>query len=271
MQAEREDRELVLLATRRVSANGISDADSAVIAFPTGATPILRKLAPSLETCRLIRWIGGTVACVASRFLRERWTELETRLWEEFAHYRRESRYRASCELVQFLIVGEDRRFLYHPGFDIIAIGRATWRRIAWGRQEGASTIEQQLVRVLTGRYERTLRRKLAEIFLATLVPRVVPKSEVPGLYLQVAYFGWRMNGLRQACQRLGLDPGAMSAEQAAGMVARLKYPQPRDSPPHRWAQIARRQAHLIHLRRRMTAQGTWQLVPSRVASGATI
>ena len=42
---------------------------------------------------------------------------------------------------------------------------------------------------------------------LAILVTRHVPKAELPALYLSVGYYGWRMNGLAQACRRLGIDP----------------------------------------------------------------
>ena len=70
----------------------------------------------------------------------------------------------------------------------------------------GASTINQQLVRVLTNRYERTFKRKVKEILLASLVARAIPKTDIPGIYLSVAYFGWRMNGLVQAVlQTMGI------------------------------------------------------------------
>lgn len=52
----------------------------------------------------------------------------------------------------QLLVSGEDHRHARHPGYDVIAICRAVWRRATSGRREGASTIDQQIVRVLTGR-----------------------------------------------------------------------------------------------------------------------
>jgi hypothetical protein len=126
----------------------------------------------------------------------------------------------------QLLVSGEDHRHGFHPGFDPIAIARALWRRMTKTSREGASTIEQQLVRVITGRYERTLRRKVKEILLAILVSRCFPRAELPAVYLRIAYYGWRMQGFSQACDRMGINPSQASIADAARLVARLKYPQ---------------------------------------------
>jgi len=159
----------------------------------------------------------------------------------------------------QLLVSGEDHRHSWHPGFDIVAIGRALWRRAAHGSREGASTIEQQLVRTITGRYERTIHRKLNEIILATLVAQSFPKEILPAVYLEVAYYGWRMNGYQQACQRLGVRPDSMTLAEAAGLVARLKYPEPRTSPLRRTLQIQTRRNHLLALYARHVLRGTYR------------
>jgi membrane peptidoglycan carboxypeptidase len=159
----------------------------------------------------------------------------------------------------QLLISGEDHRHARHPGFDLIAICRALWRHIAYGSQEGASTIEQQLVRTITGRYERTLRRKIKEIILATLVDTAFRKDILPAVYLSIAYYGWRMNGYRQACQRLELRPDFLTLDEAATLVARLKYPEPRAAPFSRKWQIHRRSKHLLWLYQYHLHDGTYE------------
>lgn len=151
----------------------------------------------------------------------------------------------------QLLVSGEDHRHGSHPGFDVIAIGRAAWRRMSCGSHEGASTIEQQIVRVVTGRYQRTYRRKAREILLAVLVAQSFPKAALPAIYLRIAYYGWRMNGYREACRRLRIDCTSLSLHDAAKLVARLKYPQPRRSPARRALQIDQRARHLCALYRR--------------------
>lgn len=159
----------------------------------------------------------------------------------------------------QFLVSGEDHRHATHLGFDPIGIGRAIWRRLIYGFHEGASTIEQQIVRVITGRYERTIRRKLKEILLAVLVARSFPKGVLPAVYLTIGYYGWRMNGYMQACRRLGLSPQCLTLDQAAELVARLKYPQPKEPPLKRILQIERRAKHLGVLRQRHMFAGHYR------------
>jgi len=61
----------------------------------------------------------------------------------------------------------EDRRFFAHRGVELRAPARAV-KRVCLGKRMGAvSTIDQQVVRICTGRYERTLRRKVRESVLA--------------------------------------------------------------------------------------------------------
>ncbi len=153
----------------------------------------------------------------------------------------------------KLLVSGEDHRHAGHPGFDLIGIGRACWRRMTRNSCEGASTIEQQVVRVVTGRYERTLLRKAKEILLAVLVARTFPKSILPSVYLAIGYYGWRMNGYIQACRRLGYAPDRLTIIQASALVSRLKYPQGKSATNRKTDQIKRRSAHLLRLYDRHT------------------
>jgi membrane peptidoglycan carboxypeptidase len=168
----------------------------------------------------------------------------------------------------ELLVSGEDHRHAWHSGFDPIAICRALWRRLAYGSHEGASTIEQQLVRTITGRYERTLERKLKEIVLAFLVCEAFSRKDLPAVYLAIAYYGWHMNGYRQACKRLRIRPDSLALDRAASLVARLKYPEPKIAPDTRRQQIDRRSKHLLNLYRRHANDGTYtHLDPSTVLS----
>lgn len=148
--------------------------------------------------------------------------------------------------LVKMLIAAEDHRYGKHPGVDLISLCRAVWRSAFCGRREGGSTIAMQLVRVITGQYERALGRKFAEIFLAIRITRFVSSADLPRLYLVVAYFGWRMNGLAQATQRLSINPSGVSELEAANIVARLKYPEPRRSDERRLTRIRERAIYIL-------------------------
>lgn len=162
--------------------------------------------------------------------------------------YRIRLQHRLSPPLLDFLVVGEDRRFYLHAGFDPVAIAGALWRLIKSGKLSGASTIEQQLVRVLTGDRRRTVRRKTREIILACALSLTYEKAEIAGMYLAVAYFGWRMNGVEEACDRLSLNFSNITLLQAASLGARLKYPEPQYASVQRSALIVRRTAHLMSL-----------------------
>jgi len=151
--------------------------------------------------------------------------------------------------LSKLLISGEDHRFFYHIGFDIIAITRAIKNRLLHNKIEGASTIEQQLVRVLTNDYQRTFRRKIREILLATTLTSVIPKRAIPIIYLNVAYFGADMNGLQQTFTKLQIPKeDKISIEDAASIISRIKYPQPKKESIKRLTQIEMRKQHLIFL-----------------------
>ena len=154
--------------------------------------------------------------------------------------------FHPSSQMCELLVLGEDHRFSRHPGFDPIALVRATWRTCLCGRKEGGSTIAMQLARTLTGQYDRTIPRKIREIVLAVRLTQYDVRDILPRLYLWVAYYGWRMNNFRQACDRLGIDPSSQDLYSAAQLVARIKYPQPRVAAPHHCHRIEQRSQYLI-------------------------
>lgn len=145
------------------------------------------------------------------------------------------------------LVACEDKRFLSHRGIDIYSIARALFRATTRRSTEGASTITQQLVRVYSGDYRYSVRRKLKEIALATIADELLTKNEQIRLYLYKAYFGWKMNGLNQAAQRLGYS-APFSKTDAAEIVARLKYPEPHNPSGARRSQIQARVRHILEL-----------------------
>jgi membrane carboxypeptidase/penicillin-binding protein len=146
--------------------------------------------------------------------------------------------------LVRALVVGEDRRFYLHGGIDTRSLLRALATYLHTGEVQGASTITQQLVRVLTNDYRRAVRRKIREMCLASAVDREVAKEDQALLYLGIGYFGWHMNGLRQARQRLRLT-SALSAGTAAAIVARLRYPEPQSPTILQTQRIDRRKKYI--------------------------
>jgi len=175
------------------------------------------------------------------------WREFRKKLISEYGSFV-DTKDNSPVLAQQLLISGEDHRFFRHGGVDPIAICRAIWRGVVSNKHEGASTIEMQVVRVVSGRFEPTLWRKIREMAIATLLTSVIPKEQLPALYLQIGYYGWRMNGFMEACRRLKLNIDSLTPIETARLVARLKYPQPRFTPPGRWDQINIRGQHLLRL-----------------------
>lgn len=185
---------------------------------------------------------------IAKRLYKKKYSQLRDRLLYEYALVKCNQSINFDT-LSKLLISGEDHRFFYHIGFDIIAIFRAIRNRLFYNKIEGASTIEQQLVRVLTNDFEKTFQRKIQEILLSTTLTSIVPKKIVPEIYLNVAYYGTGMNGLKQAIDKLGiLDEEKMPLENAAELISRIKYPQPTYPNEKRLKQIEARKQHLVIL-----------------------
>jgi membrane peptidoglycan carboxypeptidase len=194
-----------------------------------------------------MKLVGAVLGLVARIFFGSDWRLFsETILSEHRAHL--QSRAPISPLAVECLVAAEDSRFHYHYGVDLTALMRVLWRFAISGIREGASTIEQQLVRTVTGNRERTLARKAKEIMLASALRTILQKREIADLYLKLAYFGWRMNGYDAACTRLAIDKSEMTKRQAANLIARLKYPEPKASSAARTALILRRSEHIVRL-----------------------
>lgn len=202
--------------------------------------------------------------CTLRPIVRRDWEQVHSRIVLEQDKLARYPKTSPTFLMQKLLVSGEDHRHSHHPGFDLIAIGRAIWRRLTLVSREGASTIEQQLVRTITGKYKRTIGRKATEIILAILVDATFEKSTLPAVYLSIAYYGWRMNGYLQACHRLELQPDSLTTNEAAGLVSRLKYPEPRAAPVVRILQIERRRKHLLKLYEKHVQTATYEYLDDK-------
>jgi penicillin-binding protein 1C len=98
---------------------------------------------------------------------------------------------RISPYLQQATIATEDANFYEHPGIDPIALARALYYAVLErGFVSGASTIPQQLVKLVFLSPEQTLTRKVKEAILATEITRRWSRSEILEIYLNELYYG---------------------------------------------------------------------------------
>ncbi|MBL4807226.1 MAG: transglycosylase domain-containing protein [Rhodobacteraceae bacterium] len=131
--------------------------------------------------------------------------------------------------LERMILFYEDRRFFSHNGVEIRSFFR-TWKRFARGKGfGGVSTIDQQVVRIITQRRERTATRKIRELILALAINTHISKKEIFYCYIHDSYFGHRLIGCEIAAQFIFRLPAAnLSIEQAAFLASLLPLPLPK-------------------------------------------
>ena len=93
-------------------------------------------------------------------------------------------------DLVQALIATEDRNFYSHIGVDPRGIARSLVNYARGRGLQGGSTITQQLVKNFFLTPERTMQRKVTEVFMAVLLEMHYDKNEILETYLNEIYFG---------------------------------------------------------------------------------
>lgn len=131
---------------------------------------------------------------------------------------------------LKLLFAFEDKRFFSHGGVDVLALVRAGYQYLRYGRiVSGGSTLTMQVARLLDQRHERTAHGKLRQILRAVQLERRLSKTEILNLYLRLAPFGGNLEGVRAASLAyFGKEPRRLSLGQAALLVALPQSPEGR-------------------------------------------
>jgi len=129
--------------------------------------------------------------------------------------------------VIRAVVAVEDARFWLHKGIDYLAILRAITRDVQAGRiKEGASTITQQLAKVVFLSPERTVIRKLKEVMLATRLEKNLTKEEILELYLNKIYFGHGAYGIESAARsHFGKAASDLTLAESALLCGLIKAP----------------------------------------------
>ena len=129
--------------------------------------------------------------------------------------------------VVDAFLAAEDLRFYKHPGFDVTRILGALVSNVrSGGFDQGASTITQQLVKLSHLSSQKTIARKLEEVWLALQMEQVYTKDQILDLYLNYIYFGQGAYGIQAAAEvTFGVDAAQLSPAQAAALAAAIKAP----------------------------------------------
>ena len=106
------------------------------------------------------------------------------------------------ARIIEGLVAIEDTQFFEHHGINPDAISRAIIKDIqAGGFVEGASTLTQQLIKMLILTREKKLIRKVKEALLAIRLESVLTKEEILERYLNHVYFGHGYYGIKTAAK----------------------------------------------------------------------
>jgi len=140
--------------------------------------------------------------------------------------------------LIRATISIEDKDFYKHKGFDIYGIARAAKKTVIERDVQGGSTITQQLVKSAFLTPERTISRKIKELYLAFRVEMVYPKDKILEMYLnQVAYGGTAWGVSAAAEQYFGKNVKDLDLSESAllaGLPAAPTYYSPFGQDPQR-------------------------------------
>lgn len=125
------------------------------------------------------------------------------------------------------VLVCEDGGFLYHNGFDRVAIQnsiRENLRTMRFAR--GASTVTMQLAKNLYLRRDKTIARKLQEAALTMLLEQSFDKRQLLELYLNVIEFGPGIYGIGPAAKHyFDTTPERLTLAQSFFLISLLPNP----------------------------------------------
>ncbi|MFC5529072.1 transglycosylase domain-containing protein [Cohnella yongneupensis] len=161
--------------------------------------------------------------------------------------------------LVKATVAIEDRRFYEHAGVDLHGLARAAWVDMRhMSKQQGASTLTQQLARNLYLSHERTWTRKIKEAWYAARLEQTYSKDEILELYLNQIYYGHGAYGAEAAAKLYFNKPAKqLSIAESALLAGIPKGPRYYSPHLHPEESKARRQQVLEALleTRQITAQ----------------
>ena len=129
--------------------------------------------------------------------------------------------------LIKATMATEDRRFFDHFGIDVLGTMRALIENARANEVvQGGSSITQQLAKNLFLSSERSIARKIREVYLALWLEAHLTKKEILKLYLDRAYLGGGTFGVEAASQfYFGKSVRDIDLPEAAVLAGLFKAP----------------------------------------------
>lgn len=148
--------------------------------------------------------------------------------------------------LKKAVIAIEDSRYYRHFGIDPIGIARAVYQTLKpGGVKQGGSTITQQLAKISLLTFDRTMSRKLQDIFYALLIERTYTKEEILELYLNSINLAHGNMGVEAAARYyFGKSAANLKLEEAALIAGIIRSPE--NYSPVKHPETARKRRDLV-------------------------
>jgi monofunctional glycosyltransferase len=157
-------------------------------------------------------------------------------------------------EMKWAVIVAEDANFYRHEGIDVKAIKEAIKYDLEKKRlARGASTITQQTAKNLFLTREKSLTRKIKEIYLAKRMEQSLTKGRILELYLNIVELGPMVYGIGHGAKYYFDKPAStLTARECAFLAAMLPGPQKVYNPYRHLDRVLKRSDTLLrHMRQK--------------------
>jgi monofunctional biosynthetic peptidoglycan transglycosylase len=156
-------------------------------------------------------------------------------------------------EMKWAVILAEDANFYKHEGIDVKAVKNAIKYDLEKGSMaRGASTITQQVAKNLFLSREKTVTRKLKELYLALRMEQELTKGRIIELYLNVVELGPMVYGIGNGSRYyFGKPASAMSPRECAFLAAMLPGPRVAFNPYKNLDKVLKRSDMILGLLRK--------------------
>ena len=162
--------------------------------------------------------------------------------------------------LVDALLAAEDQRFFRHWGIDPVRLVGAVVASVRDSdRVRGTSTITQQLARNFFLTPDRSMKRKLSEIFISLMLEQRLTKQQIITMYANEVYLGQRgsfsTHGFGEgAAAYFGKDLGALTLPEAATLAGIIPAPNGIFSPIKHPDEVKKRRNLILMARSRTSS-----------------
>lgn len=124
------------------------------------------------------------------------------------------------------IVAIEDERFYDHKGVDFISLTRSLLNNIFTDTTQGGSTIDMQVSKNLLTSEDKTINRKIRDIYNAIQMNNIMSKDEILETYLNNIYLGRSSYGVAKGSKAyFGKNISELSLAQSAMLVGITNNP----------------------------------------------